>query len=128
MPERADHTIMDYIFNGTTNLSPVGGMIPLSDTWGWSVQAFFSNGGGTGSLGFQFTDFDAISGIPFPFVATNFFGTDTFTVPGTNAQYLRAGKAYDPLYNTPKWMRIGWNDSGSSGSSRLFVSVTLKHQ
>ena len=128
MPERQDHTFMDYIYNVQSNTSPVGTLIPLVDTWGWSAQAVFYNGSGTGNLIFQFTDFDGLSGSTFPFPPNNNFGTDTFQLAGSAATYLRTGKAYDPLYNTPKWMRISWNDSGSSVGSRLFLSVTLKHQ
>ncbi len=128
MPERQDHTIMDYLYNVQANTSPVGGLIPLSDTWGWSAQAVFNNGGGTGNLFFQFTDFDGVSGLTFPFPANGNFGSDSFQLAGSAATYLRTGKAYDPLYNTPKWMRVSWNDGGSSAGAKLYLSITLKHQ
>lgn len=127
MPERADHTVMDYFYNLVATSNPVGGFIPLSDTWGWSATLFLPQSA-LGTLNFQFTDFDNLSGIQIPPTPVAVDSNAASINVNSGVTTWRLGKAYDSTCNTAKWMRAFWVDNGSTAQSRLYLSITLKHQ
>lgn len=127
MPEKQDHTQMDYFYAANAQSNPIGDFVSLQDSWGWSVT-LACQGGAKGTLFFQCSDFDAKSGLTFPFLASGAVGQDQLSIVATGATYWRMGKAYDGIWNTARWLRMYWSDNASPGGATLYVSLNLKHQ